>query len=1640
MYRIDIPRRVGESSRTPKRRRTSTSPVSSTPTPSSSAKRAGKKAHVKQKAVEEESEELYSVKAILKEEIRKGKVFYLIDWEDDKDTGKPYEPTWEPHNFVTPDIIAEWQKKALEKQRLKREAAAEELGSPSSRQPIRPAKRRKLVRRADIVGKGAQIATGEPELDHEGSQAESQEAGLDRLDKEIPDSYEEEGDISIQSRAAVKFEQPRVEIAPLPRDFDPSAYTVYDISSSCEASPKSQSQHLLSSSDPFQSSLSSQEAGSARPLQFSSAPETQPRQLSQTNFIWDEDIDEESGNGRAQSQTPTPNIGEISSDPIESSAPAQSTQTPFIWDSDVDDDLDSEDHDNDQVDALEVPDSQEPRDSSSYKPSETSPSKAATSSDDTTLRNTQTNTEASLEAIEFRNTQLDFRSSESNLEDSGRTESQHAQPASTLDQESHFETPPPTSAQVALSIQSQTKTQSISEPDARADIPHIVDLISGDASIELSDSLIREANLPVLRSQDHFTTARFESSQTFDKSSEPSSAFQTQLPRVSCEEESGELQGSSLERNERDESDGEDIEINLNLDFDFQSSEALAQEASRDCNLEAQPEIDLDTQISNQSAEGDRDHDIRPEDQLDLDLSKSYTEEVRDHDFEEQLNIDSELQSLEPSAQVVHSIEQSSQQHSEQRSSSNPPDWQTSQVLSQSQIRFQTTKNIQTSSHLPHSSSKGSQGYPIQIDSPQDSVSPEPEPEIRTSQIIDTQISSSSKSSGYSQASSHLPSPPVEDDELHPSIEGRESLGIGISSGLLSSSPINTSRRRSLSSSMEPSNAPVASAPASDATAILRAKMAAKRASRALTQPSMSPAPILAPLNQIAEVPTVTVQDPTSVVPPPLQASVVSTTEPSTAILPVADIPISDLSAFGPPAPIKASTIAESVAAAPIELAAPSPPTLQDPSTWVPDDEEEEEEEEEEELTTLTTLPLEPEVYEVPLPMIAYTRDIYVQRVKIYKAQLKSFLRNEVTDETLITEVRALLETLQTVCIHPGMLEDDPTQSEDSEVQAKWAENVSTKFIFLAEFLDLMKKGSDHVLIVAQPGQVLDELESILLYHRVDYSRADRQRRASTAGKFRVTIYPAGAQRYHVDPPSLIIAFDPSYQTISYLEDLRTHPSSPGRLIPLVSLVVTNSVEHVERCFNNDLELTRRLIKIASCIQQLMGRVGTWESEGHYDPPTAAKMIAEYMQTRPHERRWPLLPIPAIDGLDLSLLSSQTYSEEQPLLQPGKRQLELDDSMGAETPKRQRMTPIDGANNGEVDNSMVTDTVSRLPSIPNVSGAPVNTFEDDRLQVSASQRIEDLEAQLLATETKIVTLTEINDDLETRCKSFEDSIELIQPKYQEALNQRAIYERDNERDKRNLDLLQKRFDKKEDENDKLRKKLASVEAELSTARSDLATSSNPEAARFESLREELEKSQLETAREHKRYVSSNQDLEYMRSTFQASASTAAEHNRIVQDLEAELATFREKSTQDKVRIHEIQNSNENAGLRQENTQLKARLRDLERDYEKKTEELRIATANGRRPMRGASAPQSPKMGMGAGNQNSPVGPRARIMYGGGSSRGNSPAPGDVRSTGTAAGNAAGTGQGSFAGGTFGDPLFPQNLNQAPKGRWGDHLQ
>jgi hypothetical protein len=301
---------------------------------------------------------------------------------------------------------------------------------------------------------------------------------------------------------------------------------------------------------------------------------------------------------------------------------------------------------------------------------------------------------------------------------------------------------------------------------------------------------------------------------------------------------------------------------------------------------------------------------------------------------------------------------------------------------------------------------------------------------------------------------------------------------------------------------------------------------------------------------------------------------------------------------------------------------------------------------------SLRILPQGQEEYVVPLPMVSYAQDVYVNAMRTRKSQRYAFLTDEVFDADLVREIDAMLEDLDQLCSHQDLIvEDLSTQRMDAiERQAKWAENISTKCIFLAEFLSLMQTEPKQIAILVRPGRMLEILEALFIWHGFVYNRADRSGYTGniSGGPMKVSLIPTQGEILGFDPPSIVIAFDSSYASVPFLEDLRVDARFPKKIVPLVQLIVTHSVEHLEKCFHRNLEPVERKIRLVSCLTQIGEGVGKLDHD-YLPPPKAARAVAEYVVNGTVEGTWPLLPMPEIEDLKLDIDSSQPcqpYQEE----------------------------------------------------------------------------------------------------------------------------------------------------------------------------------------------------------------------------------------------------------------------------------------------------------------------------------------------------------------------------------------------------------
>ncbi|RDW83023.1 hypothetical protein BP5796_04514 [Coleophoma crateriformis] len=654
--------------------------------------------------------------------------------------------------------------------------------------------------------------------------------------------------------------------------------------------------------------------------------------------------------------------------------------------------------------------------------------------------------------------------------------------------------------------------------------------------------------------------------------------------------------------------------------------------------------------------------------------------------------------------------------------------------------------------------------------------------------------------------------------------------------------------------------------------------------------------------------------------------------------------------------------------------------------------------------------PLGPKEFIVPLPMTAWVRDEYRRHLTAHRDYVRAFLEDVDIDPSLVEKIDVLINELKMLSDHPALLEETTfTQGGlSNRDQAKYAEDCSTKCLFLRELLTTLLPEPVHVAILVDSGKMLDILEAIFCHNKYSYSRPDtgvepiEENRAE--GLLEITLLPgqnfldyAPIKKVHT-----VIAFDGVFNS-SQVENLLSDKGMNSfyrSTLNLISLKVVNSVEHLELCVPNNVGPLERRTMLISCIETASPDLGSLDLNKYPEMVRSAGLIALFIVNK-GKQPWPLPQIPVVDGIDDLVLPSQsTNSAVQPelhtlapdsSLQQTKRLLDSEEVTGVQSPKRQKLSQEpelqisndfdQGTSNImspshpnismavgqgiETAQAITLDPRITLTSNPETEIAEVNRFDEFQgAQVSALlEKISNLESQL---ELKVIAETQLrkqNQSLEARNKDQEKSILIIQPKYQEALNERGRFQEERNKATKEATTLAQRLEARNTELAKIKAEKTFLDGEFAEARAQLANSSNPEIAELQKLKDDIRQMEEENTKLQKKLVTAQKDLEYAREMYQKKSNDASELNQEITDLKATKELLQRTATSNLVRIHEIQSASEAKQLQARISELEIVVKQRDWELERTREELKIRS-NGRRETRGASTPRSPRMGNG----------------------------------------------------------------------------
>lgn len=259
--------------------------------------------------------------------------------------------------------------------------------------------------------------------------------------------------------------------------------------------------------------------------------------------------------------------------------------------------------------------------------------------------------------------------------------------------------------------------------------------------------------------------------------------------------------------------------------------------------------------------------------------------------------------------------------------------------------------------------------------------------------------------------------------------------------------------------------------------------------------------------------------------------------------------------------------------------------------------------------------------------------------------------------------MRVIVERLNNITTHPDIdLSGHTGDSEaDLEKEASWAEYSSAKFLFLGYIVEIASNSDIHLVITVQGGKGSHVLERYLLGKGLIYTRP----REEMGGRNNIEVsMTKGSLSFGIQTtqntsiletfkrPLAIIALDSTFDIKSpSVEHIRTTFARHGNLLPVVRLLVSNSCEHIERCFS-DVHDLQRLHLLIGHIVHLRNVVGDLQDDAlgvHED----AEEVIPWLLSGDSSANWPL---PAIEPIDIAELDNLNFTQDQHSSEPSSQE------------------------------------------------------------------------------------------------------------------------------------------------------------------------------------------------------------------------------------------------------------------------------------------------------------------------------------------------------------------------------------------------
>ncbi|KAF2021404.1 hypothetical protein BU24DRAFT_20649 [Aaosphaeria arxii CBS 175.79] len=645
-------------------------------------------------------------------------------------------------------------------------------------------------------------------------------------------------------------------------------------------------------------------------------------------------------------------------------------------------------------------------------------------------------------------------------------------------------------------------------------------------------------------------------------------------------------------------------------------------------------------------------------------------------------------------------------------------------------------------------------------------------------------------------------------------------------------------------------------------------------------------------------------------------------------------------------------------APAPTPISNPTPVVQEAPDVQVTTDEDIElehtESSEDSESLLQDDFGLLPEEHIVALALEGRQRSMYLDEINRHEDLINKLLQN--ADEFNETEkLDNVLRRLHAIETHMDLIwaeSESTSQMTGALTQAQWDCDSSVKFRFLGTFFHALREQDMNIAIVVENDntRLLDMLEKFCKGKFLNYKYPAKGRSSdvtTTEGSLYITLLSYESSPV-MRPPDVVICVDGTLNATQ----IRKKPwaANPDRpAVPILDLVIPRSVSHIERYVSNNLGTNRRLHTIFAALSQIISDVGRPLSRTP-SAISAAREVANFVQLLqdPNVHEPPEWPLPLIGSVksEIEYASQQTEvamtsppPEVPTPLKLSKRPL---DEEVLDPAKRMRMTPqpIPNTNESGTEN-------------------PVNVTQASDSVPSSAVSIAELQEQLRRER-------ELRKASDKRAREFEAALDKRHLDYENLKRDHLAVMNEMNSTKIRMEAMLKSKQQVQDRYDALTVEVNTIREQQSHLQSVALASEDIKTAEIARLTDALATSTSAEAKAQKKITTADSTLEYTKEQYRLAQDRASELSTENAALQAEVATLRKSSTDQRLKLKMASHAASHAVLEKKVERAHNENAILSRLLQQKEEEIKglKEKKSGGYGTRGSSVPRSPRVGAG----------------------------------------------------------------------------